>query len=72
MAPAERQPAPASGWRTLPGLPGLLTAQEVKLLALVMGMLLLGLTVRFWHLTNERSRLLPVQNVAAVSEKSAP
>lgn len=52
---------PSRGGREMAALFALLTPQEARLLGLLLGLLLLGLSVRFIHLRLEQSRVLPVE-----------
>ena len=69
--PAGRKSALSRGWRETVALFALLTPQEARLLALVMGLLLLGLSVRFVHLRLEQSRVLPAAAASAQPSRSA-
>jgi hypothetical protein len=55
---------PSGGWREMAALFALLTPQEARLLALVLGLLILGLSVRFVHLRLETSTVLSVETNA--------
>lgn len=59
--PDNRSTAISRGWRETVALFTLLTPQEARLLLLIAGLLLLGLSVRFVHLRQEQSRVLPVE-----------
>lgn len=51
-------------------LAGLLTVQEARLLTLIMGLLLLGLSVRFYHLRHESSRVMERENAPVAAERN--
>jgi hypothetical protein len=51
---------PKNRWAVPGAAIALLTAQEARLVSLILGLLLLGLAVRFAHLRSDHSRVLPV------------
>ncbi|MFO7535458.1 MAG: hypothetical protein R6X19_07220 [Kiritimatiellia bacterium] len=51
-------------------LAGQLTVQEARLLVLIMGLLLLGLSVRFYHLRRETSRVIERETGPVAAERS--
>ncbi len=55
-------------WTNWPAPLAVMTLQEARLLSLVVGLLLLGLAVRFVHLRGDHSRVLP----AAASQERSP
>ena len=65
------KPAAASGWRGRLAVLSLLTPQEARLLSLILGLLLLGLTVRFVHLRGETSTPIPRDPAASRLTRSA-
>lgn len=69
-ARAGRPTAISRSWRETVALFTLLTPQEARLLLLVAGLLLLGLSVRFVHLRQEQSRVLPVETRTAQPVRS--